>query len=78
MCIYGLKNSICTLYVGVVLTAVLRIRIRLQWINVFWGLLDPDPDLDPSNMKQKKIVRKPLIYCLLRHRNYKITTIATS
>jgi hypothetical protein len=44
---------------GVVLTAVLRIRIR---IHVFLGLLDPDPDplvrgmdpdLDPSNIKQK-------------------------
>jgi hypothetical protein len=42
---------------GVVLTAVLRIRI-----HVFLGLLDPDslvrgmdpdPDLDPSNNKQK-------------------------
>jgi hypothetical protein len=31
-----------------VLTAVLRIRIR---IHVFLGLLDPD--LDPSNIKQK-------------------------
>jgi hypothetical protein len=44
---------------GVVLTAVLRIRIRM-----FLGLLDPDPDplfrsmdldpdLDPPNIKQK-------------------------
>jgi hypothetical protein len=47
---------------GVVLTAVLRIRIHR--IHVFLGLLDPDPDplvrgmdpdpdLDPSNIKQK-------------------------
>jgi hypothetical protein len=46
---------------GVVLTAVLRIQIR---IHVFLGFLDPDPDLlvrgmdpdpdlDPSNIKQK-------------------------
>ncbi len=36
---------------GVVLTAVLRIwiRIRLHRIHVFLGLLD----LDPSNIKQK-------------------------
>jgi hypothetical protein len=42
---------------GVVLTAVLpiwiRIQIRIQRIHVFLGLLDPDPDLDPSNIKQK-------------------------
>jgi hypothetical protein len=60
---------------GVVLTAVLqiriwiriRIRIRIQiririWIHMFLDLLDPDPDplvrgmdpdLDPSNIKQK-------------------------
>jgi hypothetical protein len=55
---------------GVVLTAVLRIRIwiriRIHWIHVFLGILDPDPDLlirgmdpdpvpdlDPSNIKQK-------------------------
>ncbi len=51
---------------GVVLTAVLRIRIRIQIrihrIHVFLGLLDPDPlvrgidpdpDLDPYNIKQK-------------------------
>jgi hypothetical protein len=43
---------------GVVLTAVLRIRIH--GIHMFLGLLDPDPlvrgmdpDLDPSNIKQK-------------------------
>jgi hypothetical protein len=49
---------------GVVLTAVLLIRI--SQIHVFLGLLDPDPDplarrmdpdldldLDPSNIKQK-------------------------
>jgi hypothetical protein len=51
---------------GVVLTAVLRIRIHR--IQVFLGLLypdpdldllvrrmdpDPDPDLDPSNIEQK-------------------------
>jgi hypothetical protein len=49
-----------------VLTAVLRIRIRIHRIHVFLGLLDPDPDplvrgmdpdpdpdLDPSNIKQK-------------------------
>ncbi len=45
---------------GVVLTAVLRIRIHR--IHMFLGLLDPDldllvrgmdPDLDPSNIKQK-------------------------
>ncbi len=47
---------------GVVLTAVLRIRIH--WIHMFLGLLDPVPDpfvrgmapdldLDPSNIKQK-------------------------
>jgi hypothetical protein len=39
---------------GVVLTAVLqiwiRIQIRIQRIHVFLGLLDPDPDLDPSNI----------------------------
>jgi hypothetical protein len=50
------------------ITAVLRIRIRIQIprIDVFLGLLDPDldpdplvrgmdpdPDLDPSNIKQK-------------------------
>ena len=43
---------------GVVLTAVLRIH----WIHVFLGLLDPDPlvrgmdpdpDPDPYNIKQK-------------------------
>jgi hypothetical protein len=49
---------------GVVLTAVLRIRIwiRIYRIHVFLGLLDPDPDPDPlvrgtdpdpSNIKQK-------------------------
>jgi hypothetical protein len=52
----------------VVLTAVLRIRIWIHRIQVFLGLLDqdpdldplvrgmdldPDPDLDPSNIKQK-------------------------
>ncbi len=48
---------------GVVLTAVLRIRIRIRIhrIQVFLGLLDPDPlvrgmdpdpDLDPSNIKK--------------------------
>jgi hypothetical protein len=46
---------------GVVITAVLRIRIHR--IHMFLGLLDPDPypdslvrgmdpDLDPSNIKQ--------------------------
>jgi hypothetical protein len=42
------------------ITAVLRIRIRIQipQIHVFLGLLDPDPDplvrgMDPSNIKQK-------------------------
>jgi hypothetical protein len=46
------------------ITAVLRIRIRIQIprIHVFLALLDPDPlvrgmdldpDLDPSNIKQK-------------------------
>ncbi len=51
---------------GVVLTTVMRIRIRIHGIHVFLGLLypdpgpdplvrgiDPDPDLDPSNIKQK-------------------------
>jgi hypothetical protein len=38
---------------GVALTAVLWIRIRIHRIHVFLGLLDPDPDLDPSNIKQK-------------------------
>ncbi len=51
---------------GVVLTAVLQIQIRIHRINVFLGLLDPDPgplvrgmdpdpdlDLDLSNIKQK-------------------------
>jgi hypothetical protein len=49
---------------GVVLSAVLRIRIRNYRIHVFLGLLDLDPDplvrgmdpdldLDPSNIKQK-------------------------
>jgi hypothetical protein len=51
---------------GVVLTAVLQIQIRIHQINVFLGLLDPDPgplvrgmdpdpdlDLDLSNIKQK-------------------------
>ncbi len=51
---------------GVVLTAVLQIQIRIHRINVFLGLLGPDPDplvrgmdpgpdldLDPSNIKQK-------------------------
>jgi hypothetical protein len=46
---------------GVVLTAVLRIRIHR--IHMIFGLQDPDldplvrgidPDLDPSNIKQKK------------------------
>ncbi len=46
---------------GVILTAVLRTRIHR--IHVFLGLLDPDPDplvtgldpdLDPSNIKQKQ------------------------
>jgi hypothetical protein len=48
---------------GVVLIAVLRIRIRIHRIHVFWGLLDPDPlvrvmnpdpdpVLNPSNIKQ--------------------------
>jgi hypothetical protein len=41
---------------------VLRIRIQIPRIHVFMGLLDPDPDplvrgmdpdLDPSNIKQK-------------------------
>ncbi len=32
------------------ITAVLRIRIRIHWIHMILGLLDPDPDLDPSNM----------------------------
>ncbi len=44
------------------ITAVLRIRIRIQIprIHVFFGLLDPDPDPlvtgkdpDPANIKQK-------------------------
>jgi hypothetical protein len=46
------------------LVAVLRIRIRIRvhWIHVFFGLLDPDPDPlvrgmdpdpDPSIIKQK-------------------------
>jgi hypothetical protein len=41
---------------GVVLTAVLRIRIRIYRIHVFLGLLDPDPNIldpDSSNIKQK-------------------------
>jgi hypothetical protein len=53
---------------GVVLTAVLRIRIRIHRIHMFLGLLDLDsdplirgmdpdpalaPDRDPSNMWQK-------------------------
>ncbi len=55
-----LKNALLRTYVylwpqkfnmyiigGVVLTAVLRIRIRIHWIHVFLGLLDPDSDLDP-------------------------------
>jgi hypothetical protein len=29
------------------ITAVLRIRIRIPWIPVFLGLLDPDLDPDP-------------------------------
>ncbi len=40
--------------------AVLRIRIRIHWIHVFFGLPDPDlsvrgmdPDLDPSITKPK-------------------------
>ncbi len=38
---------------GVVLTAVLLIRIRIHRIHMFLGLLDPDPDplvrgMDPS------------------------------
>ncbi len=48
---------------GVILTAVLRIRIQIHRIHMFLGLLDPDPlvrgmdsdpdpDLDPSNIKQ--------------------------
>jgi hypothetical protein len=35
------------------ITAVLQIRIRIHRIHVFLGLLDLDPDLDPSNSKQK-------------------------
>jgi hypothetical protein len=45
------------------LVAVLRIRIRIHRIHVFFGLLDPEPDrlvtkryrldLDPSIIKQK-------------------------
>ncbi len=41
------------------ITAVLRIRIQIPRIHVFLGLLvrgmdpEPDPDLDPSNIKQK-------------------------
>jgi hypothetical protein len=38
MCISGLKNFNMYIIGGVVLTAVLRIRI------LFLGLLDPDPD----------------------------------
>ncbi len=49
---------------GVVLTGVLRVRIRIHRIHVFLGLLDPDldplvrgmdpdPDMNPSNIKQK-------------------------
>jgi hypothetical protein len=46
------------------ITSVLRIRIQIPRIHVYSGLLDPDPDplvrgmdpdpdLDPSNIKQK-------------------------
>jgi hypothetical protein len=49
---------------SVVLTAVLWIRIRIHRIHMFLGLLDPDPDslvrgmdpdpdVDPSNIKLK-------------------------
>ncbi len=61
MCLWPPKFNVYIVG-GVVLTAVLRIRIRQ--IHVFLGLLDPDPDplvrgmdpdldLDPSNIKQK-------------------------
>jgi hypothetical protein len=66
---------------GVVLTAVLRIRIRI-WIriHVFLGLLDPDrdplvrdmdpdPDLDPSNIKRRWLN----FYFHLRYYWYKIS-----
>jgi hypothetical protein len=47
---------------GVVLTAVMRMRMRIHWIHMFLGLLDPDPDPlirymdpdpDPYIIKQK-------------------------
>ncbi len=28
--------------------------IRICWIRMFWGLLDPDPAPDPSIIKQKQ------------------------
>jgi hypothetical protein len=75
---------------GVVLTAVLRIRIRIHRIHVFLGLLDPDPlvrgmdpdqdpDLDPSNIMQKS--KKTLDFsCFVTSfyrilRNYNATTL---
>jgi hypothetical protein len=66
---YRLSHPSLYMYIigGVVLTAVLWIRIRIRIrIHVFLGLLDPvpdpdslvrcmdpDPDLDSSNIKQK-------------------------
>jgi hypothetical protein len=45
-------------------------RIRIHWIQMFKGLLDPDPDplvrgmdLDPSIIKQNS--KTTLIYCLV-------------
>ncbi len=47
---------------------VLRIRIRIliqiHRIHMFLGLLDPDPDLNPSITKQKKL-EKPWFLWLL-------------
>jgi hypothetical protein len=60
---------------SVILTAVLRIQIRKHRIHVFLGFLDrdphplvrgmdPDPDLNPSNMKKKE--KKTLdFYCFV-------------
>ncbi len=54
--------------------SVLRIQIRIHWIHMFLGLLDPDPDplvrgmdpdLDPDPYHYAKIVRKTLISTVL-------------
>ncbi len=67
------KKNIFSVFLHIAFWQVLRIRIRIHWIHMFLGLLDPDPsvrgmdpdpDLDSFITKQKKL-EKPwfLLLC---------------